>query len=56
MDQRIHTLYRTCDKNSPLREQHVGGGLGKWDYTLKLINLTHPVIKPPGIWEILADK
>lgn len=31
---RIHTLYRTCNINSPLQEQHVGGGLGKWDYTL----------------------
>lgn len=26
---RIHPLHRTCDKNSPLQEQHVGGGLGK---------------------------
>lgn len=28
----------------------------KRDYTLYLINLTQPAIKPPGISEILADK
>lgn len=31
-------------------------GLSKRDYTLYLINLTQPAIKPPGISEILADK
>lgn len=31
-------------------------GLSKQDYPLSLINLTQPAIKPPGIFEILADK
>lgn len=48
------------NKSTHIRKAHLckndKRGLSKRDYTLYLINLTQPAIKPPGIWEILADK